>query len=210
MQIRLHHGALIGLHKPRARLTEGQAIHIFEYNRSEQAPSSAKLAAWYGVSEKAIRDIWTGRTWSSVTQPPAPDQPRGRRMVGRPEGRKDQWPRRKIFVVSSQLAGTTILTRSETNMTLGDETSPFRPEAEINTALLPIDQREPDDCLSMSHTQTHIGIESASTCFNTDLPSFETSVDEQLHAMRRTFCISAQHPDPFRRDWTWTASCARD
>ena len=85
-------------------------------------------------------------------------------------------------------------------MTPEDETSPFRPEAEINTALLPMDQREPDDCLSTSHTQTHIGIESASSCFNADLPSFETSVDEQLHAMRRTFCISAQHPDPPRLD----------
>ena len=201
MQIRLHHGALIGLHKPRARLTEGQAIHIFEYNRSEQAPSSAKLAAWYGVSEKAIRDIWTGRTWLSVTQPPAPDQPRGRRMVGRPKGRKDQRPRRKRVVVSSQFAGTaTLLTRSETNMTPEDESSSFTHETEIITALLPMDHHEVFNCSSTSHTQTHIGIESASTCFNTDLPSFETSVDEQLHAMRRTFCISAQHPDPPRLD----------
>ena len=94
-------------------------------------------------------------------------------------------------------------------MTPENESSSFTHETEINTALLPMDHHEVFNCSSTSHTQTHIGIESASTCFNTDLPSFEPSVDEQLHAMRRTFCISAQHPDPFRRDWT-PASCARD
>ncbi len=51
--------------KPRAKLTQDQAVDIFKMKSS--APSAAKESVIYGVSEKAVRDIWTGRTWSRET-----------------------------------------------------------------------------------------------------------------------------------------------
>ena len=50
--------------KRHAVLTEKQAVHIFE-NRTAPAPA---LARQYGVSVKAIRDIWIGRTWARETK----------------------------------------------------------------------------------------------------------------------------------------------
>jgi len=49
------------LSKPRAVLTESQAVSIMDLKGKA---SSFDLAPVYGVSEKAIRDIWSGRTWS--------------------------------------------------------------------------------------------------------------------------------------------------
>ena len=51
--------------KPRARLTESEVLSIFQLKAS--SPSATIVGRLYGVSEKAIRDIWKGRTWSSET-----------------------------------------------------------------------------------------------------------------------------------------------
>ena len=48
--------------KSRARLTLSDVINIFSCKQSSiQATTVANM---YGVSEKAIRDIWTARTWA--------------------------------------------------------------------------------------------------------------------------------------------------
>ena len=57
--------------KTRAVLTLDQAVEIFKIHLSNQSPyiakneriSSSQVASVFGVSEKTIRDIWTGRTW---------------------------------------------------------------------------------------------------------------------------------------------------
>ena len=51
--------------KPRARLTEHDVLSIFRCKYS--SATATKLASVYGVSEKAVRDIWTGRTWARET-----------------------------------------------------------------------------------------------------------------------------------------------
>ena len=55
------------MHKsePRARLTESDAITIF--NLRGVSTSAIIVGKAYNVSEKAIRDIWKGRTWKKVT-----------------------------------------------------------------------------------------------------------------------------------------------
>mmetsp|Transcript_71287 Transcript_71287/g.190330 ORF Transcript_71287/g.190330 Transcript_71287/m.190330 type:complete len:161 (-) Transcript_71287:386-868(-) len=51
--------------KPRDILSESKAMEILRF-RGRIAPKV--VGARYGVSEKAIRDIWNGRTWSKATK----------------------------------------------------------------------------------------------------------------------------------------------
>ena len=58
-------------------LTEKQAKEIYQIYLAKFSPSSSfmkiknststRLASMYGVSPKTIRDVWNGRTWTSVT-----------------------------------------------------------------------------------------------------------------------------------------------
>jgi len=53
----------------RIRLTSDQAIHIFFLGKTKTAGTAAELASKYGISAKAIRDIWTKKSWSQDTHP---------------------------------------------------------------------------------------------------------------------------------------------
>ena len=59
--------------RPRALLTEIQAIEIYKCRRNKMATesismSTATLAKKYAVSPKTIRDIWNRRTWTQETR----------------------------------------------------------------------------------------------------------------------------------------------
>jgi len=51
------------------RLTPALAIHIFNQGPTKTKLTAALLSAEFGVSAKAIRDIWTKRTWAQETHP---------------------------------------------------------------------------------------------------------------------------------------------
>uniref|UniRef100_A0A7S0MMG8 Uncharacterized protein n=1 Tax=Cryptomonas curvata TaxID=233186 RepID=A0A7S0MMG8_9CRYP len=59
--------------RTRTILTEFQAVEIFRINLANEDQKSkgdrglpaAEVARYFDVSEKAIRDIWNGRTWST-------------------------------------------------------------------------------------------------------------------------------------------------
>jgi len=53
----------------RARLTPEQAIDIFKIRRTKTARTASLLATKYGISPKAIRDIWTCKSWAQDTRP---------------------------------------------------------------------------------------------------------------------------------------------
>ena len=53
----------------RTRLTVDQAIFIFCQRSSKTVGTAALLAAKYGISPKAIRDIWTLKSWAAQTKP---------------------------------------------------------------------------------------------------------------------------------------------
>ena len=78
--------------KTRAKLTEADALNIY-YCKSSFTSASA-IAKLYGVSEKAVRDIWTGRTWSRETWHLDESRPFPTKKMGRPLGRKDAQPRK--------------------------------------------------------------------------------------------------------------------
>ena len=52
----------------RVRLTSDQAISIFNQRETKTKHTAALLSAKYGISPKAIRDIWTRRSWVTETR----------------------------------------------------------------------------------------------------------------------------------------------
>jgi hypothetical protein len=53
----------------RARLSPEQAIAIFKMRRTKKARTAGLLATKYGISPKAVRDIWTQKSWAQFTRP---------------------------------------------------------------------------------------------------------------------------------------------
>ena len=76
----------------RAKLTQSDALDIYKCKGS--LISAATLSKHYGVSEKTVRDIWTGRTWSKETWHLDASRPYPTKKMGRPFGRKDAQPRK--------------------------------------------------------------------------------------------------------------------
>jgi len=56
-------------HSDRNRLTSEQAIHIYNLGKTRVGGTAAILALQYGISPKAIRDIWTRKSWAQDTRP---------------------------------------------------------------------------------------------------------------------------------------------
>jgi hypothetical protein len=52
--------------KHRARLTKEAVINIFSCRHDKVSPTV--VSNLYGVNEKTVRDIWSGRTWSKETR----------------------------------------------------------------------------------------------------------------------------------------------
>jgi hypothetical protein len=77
--------------KPRAVLTKSQVIAIFQLKHN--LLSATKIARPYGVSEKAVRDIWTARTWATETWHLDPSRAVKIKQSGRPLGSRDSKPR---------------------------------------------------------------------------------------------------------------------
>lgn len=53
----------------RLRLTHEEAVAIYLAKLGpKSSKTSARLAAEFGVSAKAVRDVWTGKTWANQTR----------------------------------------------------------------------------------------------------------------------------------------------
>jgi hypothetical protein len=48
-------------------ITESDAIDIFQAKIQRSGVDSARLALRYGITAKAVRDIWVMRTWITTT-----------------------------------------------------------------------------------------------------------------------------------------------
>ena len=53
----------------RGRLSPDQAIRVFKLRKTKMARTASQRAAKYGISAKAIRDIWTRKSWVQDTRP---------------------------------------------------------------------------------------------------------------------------------------------
>ena len=105
--------------KSRAALSGRQAADIFRRrplraaaantggldHGSRPRPTASAVAREYGVSEKAVRDIWTARTWAQHTRHLEPLRPpRPARPMGRPPGSRDRRPRKRAGAGASKPA----------------------------------------------------------------------------------------------------------
>jgi len=50
-----------------SKLTKNNVVHIFQLRLAKTPTTAGTLAEQYGVTAKAIRDIWKGRTWRRFT-----------------------------------------------------------------------------------------------------------------------------------------------
>ena len=78
----------------RTKLTAAQVQHIFASRCVWDCPAvnviiAHELGKLLQISEKTIRDIWNGRTWTDVTGMPPPNGD-NRRPPGRPKGSKNK------------------------------------------------------------------------------------------------------------------------
>ena len=192
--------------RARARLTKAQAVSIFQ--SKSPPPSAARIAVSYGVSEKAIRDIWKRRTWARETMHLDPPQALQQKAVGRPKGSRDSKPRkRKVDTIPHPLAlpstglPTDCVAQATNNlMTKSDACC---------------NQQEDLDRQGAWFTQTHLvqsntPIKGIGEHLRGDSASFSSSsyashcssVDEQLGEWDATIWSNPKDADPFRQDWT--------
>ena len=91
--------------KTRAVLTEAQAVEIFlikicnDVVLKPSRQSAAGVARQFGVSDKAVRDIWTGRTWFRELMhldPGRAAMPERLKRPGRPRGRRNTQQRTRV------------------------------------------------------------------------------------------------------------------
>jgi hypothetical protein len=77
--------------KQRSRLTEAEVIQIFCCWHDNKSPTV--VSNLYGVNEKTVRDIWSGRTWSKETRHLDPSRALAFKKARSPTGSKDTKPR---------------------------------------------------------------------------------------------------------------------
>ena len=180
--------------KPRARLSVAQVIAIFQAKSS--ASIAARLATVYGVSEKAVRDIWSGRTWSRETWHLDQSRPLQLKLTGRPKGCRDKRPRAKRVDGRKQLSTLTAqVPRCHHVDWQGVAGHAFEPDAQHK----PLNQ----------HEHWRAGLDSrkdSAACIDdraarpTSLTLCHASVDEQLHQWDE-FWSAQTSADPFSGDW---------
>ena len=167
--------------KPRAKLAASDAIEIFSVRRSEV--QATKLARIYGVSEKAIRDIWTARTWATETWHLDPSCELVLKQAGRPKGRTDSKPRRSKNVVNHLWTGQLVGNSDQHFVNQCFRSADSSPIAiDLRFSLCGVVQRD------------HAGDAGF------DVEASAPSLEEQLGAWDLETC-SPESWDPFEQDW---------
>jgi hypothetical protein len=93
--------------KPRARLSEAQVRTIFQAKAT--GATSTKIATDFGMSETAVRDIWSGRTWSRETWHLDPSRPFQLKLSLRTKGCKTRNPKKKCALQFDELTACSTL-----------------------------------------------------------------------------------------------------
>ena len=175
--------------KPRARLTEDRVLEIFKLKDSSK--SASLLGALHGVSEKTVRDIWTGRTWSMETQHLDTSRPIVIKIAGRPKGSMDSKPRKQ--------KGQSVQNRlRQSHQSLGSNNKHSLPRS-TTPCPLSVDEKYVHDNHSDCDFKLWTGPQGPASHVQASM--HRTSVDDELHEWKeRSWCSPLT--DPFRRDWT--------
>ncbi len=187
------HGAL----KPHARLSREQVLEIFRVRVA--APSAVRIAACYGISEKAIRDIWTARTWSRETSHLDPTRTVELKHIGRPKGCIDSKPRkRRGGAKQNMLPQGESHTQSGTSKTRPTPPSGcFTEQAPTETVSCSV-QTSPSDIKVCFHDDATISSSSGEIAVGSaQRTSTAASVDDLLYDWSEEFWSRSPYHDPF-------------
>jgi hypothetical protein len=196
-----------GASKPRARLSEAQVLTIFQARASTSAATTVATA--FGVSEKAIRDIWKGRTWSRETWHLDTTRPLQLKIPGRPKGCRDTKPRARRVICRAELSAST---GSSTQV----HSEPRRPDGHAAArhvveqgAFVDMPPEEDAHWMAGLSQRTHSmvcfgdsssAVHRSSAAWWTASTLDHASVDEQLHEWD-AFWRDSTSEDPFGDDW---------
>jgi hypothetical protein len=184
--------------KPRAVLTKDQVVAIFQIKATNLNSSATSVARAYGVSEKAVRDIWTARTWAAETWHLDTSRTLKMKKAGRPVGRRDSKPRRtkcgSRFEKDAACASPSILEAAQD----GCESACRRP-AHASDCLHDTEEVVSWDSWEQNRTCTPDGDVDA-LHLDEDLPARVISIDEQLFDWELGLGIGSMS-DPFEADW---------
>jgi hypothetical protein len=210
-----HNQSSVSPGRARARLTKYQAVSIFQSKSS--AASAARMAVSYGVSEKAIRDIWKRRTWARETLHLDPSQSHQQKTVGRPKGSRDSKPRKtKVGTIPhNTLAFPSTWSQKKTDGLAQDTDYSKRRNIDCCIQREDLDSAEARS-MQKYLVQSHVPIAGSGGHHHGDSLSFTSksyphpspwasqlsSVDEQLGEWDASIWSDPQDADPFRQDWT--------
>jgi hypothetical protein len=195
--------------KPRARLSEPQVIAIFQAKAT--GATSTEIATVFGMSETAVRDIWSGRTWSRETWRLDTSRPFQHQLPGRVKRCKARNPRRKSALQSDELRAWTAAQVSSSAKDNLLASNPMKGYTFIQETLqMPHNQHSNQGftqctdaaaCFENSNTWYQAGnawlIASTVTIRHVLVDEqHQVSVDEQLHEWD-TFWRSSASTDPF-------------
>ena len=180
------------LSKTRAKLTESDALNI--YSCKANVTSATAKSKLYGVSEKAVRDIWTGRTWSKETWHLDESRPFPTKKMGRPFGRKDAQPRKPRSLRTIPESST--ISQSSVDVSLASESIDIISQTPVIAPLFSIVMNEWPQARKMDTEEVP---SSALCCSN-------QSIDDLLH--EKTHCgLDITFEDPFGPDWAAVHRC---
>ena len=137
----------------RAKLTNDEVVDIFRCRRYTTA--AAEVSKGYGVSEKAVRDIWTGRTWSRVTCHLDTSRPAHFKTLGRPIGSKDTKPRKHANALTRPFPCDQ---RAEINQESGSKASPYPSQMSAHEHLR-LHQKSIDELLYYIYEQRELDLD---------------------------------------------------
>ena len=185
--------------KPHARLTQDQAVAIFRVRG--WAPSAAKIAACFDISEKAVRDIWTARTWSRETNHLEPTRPVELKQIGRPKGCRDSKPRKKRVYRQRTVSQAHTPCQHEGSQKAAGHSCCFMQQGPYQN-VVHFAQNNPINLETCSRG-VHDASSSSGEHFHCRAPwtMRVISVDDQLFYWGEEFRTKLHNNDPFCNDW---------
>ena len=192
------------MHRGRAKvvLNEIRAREIFQFKNENAFPSrhacSKHLAIQHGISCKAIRDIWNGRSWLDATYHLWSEGERPqRRAIGRPKGSKDKKPRTKK---SSQPLEARINSTCGHEITTRDKNSPHMVLGSMITSALDIQDGPRNLCPTSA---TRLFSSEAPANFSSLRNPYSGSFNNGSNAPVNYFDRNLTHPN-FHNESQWT------
>jgi len=181
--------------KCRAKLTGTDVIKIFELKlRSGHA---TEVASMFGVSEKAIRDIWTARTWAKETWHLEPSRALVIKQTGRPRGRKDSKPRKMKASMPLRASLASCFEAQQIESGLGDSHLQLGEEDQVGLDY---------SFWSLQHGSERLSVPDvmqspSNLSLEAHRPSIGITVDEQLGEWNADIWSNPRNADPFELDW---------